>query len=92
MNGKGDSPRNCFSKQYRTNYDGINWGRLKTIDEVCDVPKGTFKKRLEEDASNIQKEEQLRQKRIRKANANKNITEHECKYCGHIYCNCVIDA
>lgn len=23
MNGKGDSPRNCFSKQYRTNYDAI---------------------------------------------------------------------
>lgn len=23
MNGKGDSPRNCFSKQYRDNYDHI---------------------------------------------------------------------
>lgn len=23
MNGKGDAPRNCFSEQYRTNYDRI---------------------------------------------------------------------
>lgn len=25
MNGKGDKPRNCFSKQYKNNYDEINW-------------------------------------------------------------------
>jgi hypothetical protein len=25
MNGKGDSPRNCFSPQFRENYDQINW-------------------------------------------------------------------
>jgi hypothetical protein len=23
MNGKGDAPRNCFSEQYRDNYDRI---------------------------------------------------------------------
>jgi hypothetical protein len=23
MNGKGDAPRNCFSEQYRENYDSI---------------------------------------------------------------------
>lgn len=23
MNGKGDAPRNCFSEQYRENYDRI---------------------------------------------------------------------
>jgi hypothetical protein len=23
--GKGDKPRNCFSKQYKNNYDLINW-------------------------------------------------------------------
>lgn len=28
-NGKGDAPRNCFSKQYRKNYDKINWKRQK---------------------------------------------------------------
>jgi len=23
--GKGDRPRNCFSQNYRDNYDSINW-------------------------------------------------------------------
>lgn len=23
--GKGDSPRNCFSKEFKKNYDQINW-------------------------------------------------------------------
>ena len=23
--GKGDKPRNCFSKKYKDNYDKINW-------------------------------------------------------------------
>ncbi len=27
MNGKGDKPRNCFSKKFKDNYDGINWRR-----------------------------------------------------------------
>lgn len=47
-NGKGDSPRNCFSKKFKDNYDVINWGRVKTLDEVCGSPKGTFKKFVEE--------------------------------------------
>jgi hypothetical protein len=25
MNGKGDKPRNCYSKQFKNNYDEINW-------------------------------------------------------------------
>jgi len=25
MNGKGSKPRNCFSKQFKNNYDAINW-------------------------------------------------------------------
>jgi hypothetical protein len=24
--GKGDKPRNCFSEQYKSNFDDINWG------------------------------------------------------------------
>lgn len=24
-NGKGDSPRNIFSKKFKSNYDKINW-------------------------------------------------------------------
>jgi len=27
MNGKGDSPRNCFSDQFRNNFETINWGK-----------------------------------------------------------------
>lgn len=27
--GKGDKPRNCFSKQFKDNYDLIDWGRDK---------------------------------------------------------------
>ena len=25
QNGKGDSPRSCFSKQFKNNYSEINW-------------------------------------------------------------------
>lgn len=28
--GKGDSPRNCFSKKFKENYDQIDWGERKT--------------------------------------------------------------
>jgi hypothetical protein len=27
--GKGDRPRNCFSKQFKDNYDLIDWGKNK---------------------------------------------------------------
>lgn len=26
--GKGDSPRNCFSKQFKNNYEEIKWGKI----------------------------------------------------------------
>jgi len=26
-NGKGSKPRNCFSKNFKDNYDTINWKR-----------------------------------------------------------------
>lgn len=29
QNGKGDSPRNVFSKQYKKNYESINWSKKK---------------------------------------------------------------
>ena len=32
MNGKGDSPRNCYSKQFKDNFDNIKW----TGDEIED--------------------------------------------------------
>ena len=86
--GKGDSPRNCFSNKFRSNYDDINWGRPKTIDEVFDVPKGTFQRKLKESENVLTQHEQTRQKRIKKANANKPATEPVCDYCGRIYCDC----
>ena len=71
MNGKGDKPRNIFNKEYRNNYDFINWGRPRTIDEVCDSPKGSFKRFLKEQVDEEKEKEEARAKRIRKAIANK---------------------
>lgn len=30
-NGKGDKPRNCFSKQFKDNYEEINWGDNRPV-------------------------------------------------------------
>jgi len=30
MNGKGSKPRNCFSKEFKNNYDAINWSKNET--------------------------------------------------------------
>ena len=27
--GKGDKPRSCFSKQFKSNYDEINWDKKR---------------------------------------------------------------
>ena len=35
--GKGDKPRNCFSKQYKENHDSINWER-KNIKKIKKGP------------------------------------------------------
>lgn len=45
MNGKGSNPRNCFSKQFKSNYDEINWD--KPVDhEQTRKHNGTQRKRL----------------------------------------------
>ena len=38
--GKGDKPRNCFSKIYKNNYDNINWNQEKENKACpkCDNP------------------------------------------------------
>ena len=38
--GKGDKPRNFFSKNYKSNYDSINWGNVKS----CQFCKSNMKK------------------------------------------------
>lgn len=42
MNGKGSKPRNCFSKQFKDNYDGINWCKKEKID-INGLPYYVFK-------------------------------------------------
>lgn len=41
--GKGDKPRNCFSQNYRDNYDAINWNKKneknKTNIDIAPPPK-----------------------------------------------------
>ena len=31
--GKGDRARNCFTQNFRNNYDLINWSKDKTVSE-----------------------------------------------------------
>ena len=85
-NGKGDSPRNCFSRKFKDNYDAINWGRAKTLDEVCGSPRGTFKKFVEEQ-SELEKFNLKRKCLYCEGSGNKLPTfwihaSSKCKYCG----------
>lgn len=50
-------------------------------------PKGSFKRFLKKQKEEAEHQEKQRAKRIRKALANKEIMEPECKHCGHIYCD-----
>ena len=35
MAGKGDKPRSCFNKQFRDNYNLINWKSKKRKKKAC---------------------------------------------------------
>lgn len=37
--GKGDAPRSCFSKEFRDNYDSIDWGHKKFAVVLGEVPR-----------------------------------------------------
>jgi len=37
MNGKGDAPRNCFSKHYKDNYDAIFRSKEKNAAQAIPV-------------------------------------------------------
>ena len=37
--GKGDRPRNCFTQNYRNNYDKINWNK-KNDDKNKNINDG----------------------------------------------------
>lgn len=32
MAGKGSKPRNCFSKEFKTNFDKINWSTKQGVE------------------------------------------------------------
>lgn len=45
MNGKGDRPRNNSSKQFRSNYDDIDWGNEdETISYEEEIQASRMKK------------------------------------------------
>lgn len=39
MNGKGDSPRNCFSKSFKDNYETISWKECEIVCRICKEEK-----------------------------------------------------
>jgi hypothetical protein len=39
--GKGDKPRNCFSQEYRDNFDLINWIQKKENEKNTDNSDNT---------------------------------------------------
>ena len=50
MNGKGDAPRNCFSKQYKDNYETINWSKkisVKTSEQEAGKGEQTVQQATE---------------------------------------------
>lgn len=38
--GKGDAPRSCWSREFRDNYDAIDWGLSKEIKKSKSVRVG----------------------------------------------------
>lgn len=43
--GKGSSPRNCFSREFKNNYDEINWGRTPkplTVENIKGFDNNTI--------------------------------------------------
>ena len=46
MNGKGDSPRNCFSKQFKDRYDDINWRNKNKTLKKKKISNGVVKQQL----------------------------------------------
>ena len=50
QNGKGDSPRNCFSKQFKDNYETINWSKkisVKTSEQEAGKGEQTLQQATE---------------------------------------------
>lgn len=57
-NGKGSKPRNCFSKEFRDNYDDIKWNAptfVKGGVEISDQDLIEKEKRIDEAMDTILK-------------------------------------
>ena len=47
QNGKGDKPRNCFSKKFRDNYDKINWTKEEDIKKLGKITVELYGKEMD---------------------------------------------
>jgi hypothetical protein len=61
--------------------------KLKTIDDVCNQPNGSFQQSLGEHREILANEEKARATRIRNVKRPTYI-EPECDKCGRVYCDC----
>jgi len=52
MNGKGDAPRNCFSKQFKDNYETINWSK-KIPSETSEQEAGKGEQTIQQATEGI---------------------------------------
>jgi len=43
--GKGDKPRNCFSKKYKENYDDIDWNKKSNYPNKLKASKKNERKK-----------------------------------------------
>ena len=43
--GKGDKPRNCFSKKYKENYDDIDWNKKSNCRNKLKASKKNERKK-----------------------------------------------
>ena len=41
--GKGDKPRNCLSKEFKENFDQINWSKIPSKNKKKQIKKRTPK-------------------------------------------------
>ena len=57
--GKGDKPRNCYSKRFKDNYSQINWGSNKKIDKAFAASQAPSREGKDSQKSNSNSQESL---------------------------------
>jgi len=56
QNGKGDNPRNCFSRQFKDNYETINWSKKNPAKESEQEAGETEQRVLKNQQGNLSRE------------------------------------